>query len=510
VFTNLATGSRPPRVLLTTGNAAALQPAMASGLSVADTETLIGRVLAGRREGDVYVARLGGVDRSTMAVIESSPLAGGDRPTMIYAGALDGMLHAFCAEAVAPCVARGQELWAYVPRTQLPALRQNTQRIDGSPKVLDVFGDYDADGTKEWRTVLAFQTGSGAADDAAQAPAVVALDVTDPGSPAILWEVATPTARGAVDHGIGLGIAMGPVRSGAAVRNLVLAQTNNGGTGGAGMYLAAIDTVTGAVVWTFGHEYPAPRDPANPPVPATGIPGGVAAVDVDRTGALTRVVVPTLYGDAWLLDAATGANVYGTLPLFRFTGDFHPIGAAPSIYEDQSSGQLHAVLVSGGYTDPVQTSWSPDDVTQFAVSVSLDAPAGVVPLDDGADDASGARAFLIDLGTGARAFAQATVAGNELFVATDSADVNLDTYGTTGSTGGIGRYSLSTGAQIGTRTTVSGGAASVDVDHQGVVSSGAGTAAARVDFSEDFDETGETVELVFKTKRGRQLWLRTE
>src|SRR6185503_7173039 len=104
---------------------------------------------------------------------------------------------------------------AFLPRTQLPWLRLNAARIDGSPKVSDVFGDFaGADGAVrgEWRTVLTFQTGSGNASDPDRAPAAFALDITDPAAPAVLWERTTPAARGAVAQGVGLGVAMGHAR----------------------------------------------------------------------------------------------------------------------------------------------------------------------------------------------------------------------------------------------------------------------------------------------------------
>jgi len=71
---------------------------------------------------------------------------------------------------------------------------------------------------------------------------------------------------------------------------------------------------------------------------------------------MTDVVLGTLYGDVFQLDAATGTNRHGANPLFRFSTDYHPIGAVPAIYSN--GGAQYAVVVSGGYADQQVTSWS--------------------------------------------------------------------------------------------------------------------------------------------------------
>ena len=101
----------------------------------------------------VLAAPLGGVDRSTVAVIEASQVAASSstRPQIVYFGATDGMLHAVCATpgGTTPsgtnlCPAAGTELWAFLPRVQLPLVGTLDTRIDGSPRVVDAFGDFTA------------------------------------------------------------------------------------------------------------------------------------------------------------------------------------------------------------------------------------------------------------------------------------------------------------------------------------------------------------------------------
>ncbi len=507
----------PTRVFLTTGNVSLLKPWLGTSFTDAEAQMLIRRVLAGADDGSGgHEPRLGGIDRSTLAHIEPSPLVTapsyGQRPTMIYVGALDGMLHAICAEARGPCSAAGMELWAYIPRSQLGALKFNIARIDGSPKVADVFDDFDGDQRKEWRTILTLQSASGQASFTTLQPGAVALDVSDPADPKILWARTPPTSPGVVDLGTGLNTAMAPARVAGAQRNLTFVETNNGGSGGPGVYLGAYDTATGALVWEFEHEYPAPRNLANPEVPGSGIPGGVAVYDLDGGSMATHVAVPTLYGDLWILEA-DGDNPYGGNPALRFSTDFHPIGAAPTIYADQGSGRMYVAVVTGGYADPTVATWSLLTANQFAVSIVGDPNVANAPIDEAGTTFGTDRAFVADLGTN-RAFSQAIVSGNELFVTTDSTDVNLATYGTSGlSTGQLRRYSLSTGAQKGSAIVVAGGASSTDVSTPGaVVHVGSGSQMQKVNVETTggggvWESQGRTIERNSNEATERLLWL---
>ena len=507
----------PTRVYLESGNIALLKPWLGVEFTDAEVTTLISRILAGADDGaGGYTSVIGGIDRSTAAHIEASPLvlppAYGQRPAMIYVGALDGMVHAICAEVRGPCTAAGKELWAYIPRSQLGQLKYNTARIDGSPKVADVFDDFDGDQRKEWRTVLTIQTASGQASFETLQPGVVALDISDPADPKILWARSPPDLRGVVDIGTGLNTAMAPARVAGVMRNLTFVETNNGGTGGPGIFLGAYDTANGALVWKFEHEYPAPRNLANPEVPGSGIPGGVAVFDQDGGSLATHVAVPTLYGDLWILEA-DGDNPYSGGPALRFSGDFHPIGAAPTIYGDQSTGRLHVAVVTGGYADPTVATWSLLTEQQFAVSIVADPNVGNAPINETGTTFGSDRAFVADLGTN-RAFAQAVVSGNELFVITDETDVNLATYGTTGvASGQLRRYSLTGGGQKGATIVVSGGASSMDVSTPGgVVHVGSGSQAQKINVETTggggaFESQGVTIEKNSSEATERLLWL---
>jgi hypothetical protein len=504
VFTHVATGANPARVVFDHTNAAALQPLLqgTAALTLPEVESLIARVLAGVPDGSGgYRSALGGIDRSTPALIGASPLAGQDRPTMAYVGALDGMVHALCAEVTGACSYLGQELWAFVPRTQLGQLRQNTQRIDGSPRVADVFGDFDGDGDREWKTVLVVATGSGDASVANAAPALIGLDISDPADPGILWEVTTA--------GPALGTTLGPVRVGAVSKYLAIASTSRG-AGAPGVVTYAVDAVTGAVEWRRDTRYAAARDAANPAVPSTGIPATPSLVDLDGSGQFTHAVVPSLYGSVWLLRAADGGNPYGgATPLFAFGADFRPIGASASVYRD-AAGRLHAIVGSGGYVDTLGiTGWSPASESQYLVAFSLETAPVAAPLDEttvGPD-----LAFVDDLGAGNRVFAAPSIAGNELFVVTDSEDINdLTTFGVTTGSGTLRRYSLTTGAEKAPAITLARGGSSVDGQGAAVYATVA-TAAQKVDLgTASFDSVGRSAELDDGPDFRRLLYLRTQ
>jgi Tfp pilus tip-associated adhesin PilY1 len=476
VFTHTTGGQRPQMRFVKTSGAdfTAIKDLIAPGIT--SQATVVARILAGIPDGSGgYTSKLGGIDRSTAAVIGTSNLVpgGGTRPQMIYVGAADGMLHAFCAKAVSGtgCNVDGRELWAFIPRVNLPRLRKNTARIDGSPRVIDMFGDFDpTDGQtiRSFRTVLLFQTGTGDPAVSGETPAVYALDVTDPFNPSILWEYTTPATRAVTDFGQGITVTAGRTKIGNAIKNVAFVQTNNGGTGTSGTVVTAIDVETGLVVWQHGQQYPAPRVTASGTVPSAGIPGG--AIPIDRTGGgtITDVVFGTLYGDLYRLDATTGTNVYGTNPLFRFSADKKPFGAVPTVYSNGDPDQLFVANVSGGYFDPFALAlWS--DSQQYVVAMPLATAVANTPLNEG----SSGLAFAVALGAGEKGFAQAVVVGNQLFVTTDTTDINAATFGSAAS-GKLYRMDLATGGNTSSVTIAGGGGSIASSSTTLYASSGAG------------------------------------
>jgi hypothetical protein len=436
----------PTTVQLKDSNASAIGALIApssvvSGIGALHWQSIVRTVLA---------AALGGVDRSTVAVIPPSAFAGSaTRPTMVYFGAADGMLHAVCAStggatasATNICPKLGAELWAFLPRVQLPLIRTNTARIDGSPRVVDVFGDFTnnpATGRRSWRTILTFQTGF----SVNATPAAYAIDITDPASPTVLWEYARPAAPSTLDLGTGLTVAAAPTLVNGQLSNLAILQTNNGGSGGVGVVATALSQETGAKIWQFGRAYPSPPRSVSSDtalLPTTGIVGGAVGVDLSGQGFITDVVFGDLYGDLWRLNASDGTSRNGSsTPLFSFSTNRHPIGAVPAIYN--SSGVQYAVVASGGYADPTAMSWTTS--TQYLIAARLSGANATIN-ENATACSTCALALSTTLTSGDKGFSQALVVGSQLFVTTDSSDVNLAAYGSLSNTGRVTAVTLGT------------------------------------------------------------------
>jgi hypothetical protein len=420
------------------------------GITTANWQTILGRILAGTSNGTV--AKLGGVDRSTVAVIGPSSLAGlNTRPTIAYFGGTDGMLHAVCAStggttgsasSICPGTLVGTELWAFLPRVQLPLIRSNKARIDGSVRITDVFGTFPDPTTgttgitKTWRTVLTFQTGF---SNSTTLPAVYAIDVTDPAKPILLWEYTTPGTPSSDGFDLGVGLAMhaGPSIVSSNITNLAIAQTNNGGLGGNGMLVTTLKLETGVLVWDFGYRYvgPSQTGPRNVTadnfIPTSGIPGGAVGVDLAGAGFTTDVVFGDLFGNLWRVNAGTGQSatgttgltptagfpngfttgntLFGNTALFSFSTNKHPIGALPSILDN---GFKVAVFGSGAYADPLDaTPWT--TAQQQLIGVKI---AGTTSLSDSTDVGSTlSLSRSADL-TMVRIAGQVLVIGTEVFL----------------------------------------------------------------------------------------------
>lgn len=152
-----------------------------------------------------------------------------DRPTVVFVGARDGMLHAFDAgkfrhgdndetagieknrgyylwetktefspgycesfDDKCPNYGSGREIWAFIPADLMPRLKNNSlgqkdqAYVDAFPALSDVYIDSDQDGKADsWRTVLMAAQGNGG-------DTIFCLDVTDPYHPTFMWEFAAP------------------------------------------------------------------------------------------------------------------------------------------------------------------------------------------------------------------------------------------------------------------------------------------------------------------------------
>lgn len=491
--------TNPTTLAFDDGNVSTIGPLIYGGLTTTSWTTIMHTVRS---------AQLGGVDRSTVAVVGNSNAVGNTRPTMAYFGATDGMMHAFCADDTSPCH-KGKELWAFMPRTQLYAIHDNTTRIDGSPHVEDVFGAFGAS-TKSFHTILTFQTGSGTTTTAALAPAIYAVDITDPTRPKVLWERVAQSTPTALPQDIGVGLAMGggTLQVAGQLWNTAFAETSNGGnSGNAGVVVTAIDYETGVKRWQWGKDYPAMRNAAL--IPKSGLPGGAVAVNQQTSQAyITDVVFGDLYGNFWQLDATTGTSRFtSNIQAFEYSSDYHPIGGMPGIYSNGT--QQFAAFVTGSMVDPSDTWGAVTMPAQKAIGIALNLPKTLsTPLDE--TTAVGSQInFKLNLGADGAgknftSNAQVLIVAGQLYISSDSSDVNNATYGTHGQTGQVQTYAI--GAGTTTTTTVTGGANSLTNVGNTVYT---GSSSQQQQLATAASGPGNTVDTSSMPRLTRNLWLRT-
>ena len=122
-----------------------------------------------------------------------------NRKEVVYAGANNGILHAFDATD-------GNELWGYIPPNilgnleKIPSSKANSTNaiygIDGSPVVKDIFFDdtpNDGSNNPRWRTILIGGLGAGG-------KGIYALDITNPNSPKHLFAINNDETIQAIQH----------------------------------------------------------------------------------------------------------------------------------------------------------------------------------------------------------------------------------------------------------------------------------------------------------------------
>ncbi|MFZ0133618.1 MAG: hypothetical protein WAK95_13850 [Desulfobacterales bacterium] len=109
-----------------------------------------------------------------------------------------------------PDYGTGRELWAFIPGSQMPLLKNtfmtggNHAQVNTPPALSDVRIDTDSDGNADsWRTIVVTMSGSGGGS-------IFCLDVTDAREPAFLWEFNAPDL--ARDFSAETGVRIGRIR----------------------------------------------------------------------------------------------------------------------------------------------------------------------------------------------------------------------------------------------------------------------------------------------------------
>lgn len=163
------------------------------------------------------------------------------RTPVLYVASNDGMLHALNGDT-------GQEIWAYVPRITMPNMHRlananwgATHRfsVDGSPTTADVFVG------GQWRTILVAGLNAGGRG-------YYALDITDPASPKVLWEICSDaTLCQIVEPNMGYSYGNAEIGKRAFDNKWVVYLTsglNNVSPGDGKAYLYVVDVLTGTVL----------------------------------------------------------------------------------------------------------------------------------------------------------------------------------------------------------------------------------------------------------------------
>ncbi|HEY0682398.1 MAG TPA: PilC/PilY family type IV pilus protein [Steroidobacter sp.] len=252
-----------------------------------------------------------------------------DRDGMVYVGANDGMLHAFKADDYRDGDGtrrdeRGQELFAFIPKTVFGNLKELTRPsyahkyfVDGAPNSGDAFIN------GSWRTVLVGGLNGGG-------QGIYALDVTNPnslGASSVLWEINDQTSLDFRDLGYTFSQpAIGRLEDGTWVAVFGNGYNNTepdaavSTTGNGVLYM--VNLRDGSLVKKFDTMIGRDDDPTG-----QNRPNGLATpalLDTDGDRIVDGVYVGDLFGNVWKIDLRGARNdwkfAYGTaaapLPFF--------------------------------------------------------------------------------------------------------------------------------------------------------------------------------------------------
>jgi type IV pilus assembly protein PilY1 len=253
------------------------------------------------------------------------------RPTVVYVGANDGMLHAINAgcykagderttgtvehgryttdypayftSALGRSPELGEEIWSFVPHNLLPHLQwladpnyMHVYYVDLKPKTVDarIFPD-DATHPNGWGTVLigALRYGGknyevddfnqdGTADDpAAFSSCYFALDVTNPGDPRLLWEFNDPDHLGLTSSYPAVARTGRTDEPGDWYVIFGSGPTDYDGSSSQRASIFVLNLRTGNLERRFGANPAGDGFPANPVLEQRGWVGGFASMDMN-------------------------------------------------------------------------------------------------------------------------------------------------------------------------------------------------------------------------------------
>ncbi len=211
--------------------------------------------------------------------------------SVIFAGANDGMLHAFDNDT-------GEELWAFIPPNLLPNLKKLTTGealeffVDGAPRV---YLERKTDGTLQ-KAILIFGLRRGG-------NRYFALDIREINAPKLLWEI-SPSTSGFGELGqtwstpqlgkikYGTGEKWVAFIGGGYDENQDNIPVTANDTKGRAVYV--VDILTGHLVWSYSR--------AQDNKMQYSIPSDIARVDTNGDGYIDRLYVGDMGGQVWRFD----------------------------------------------------------------------------------------------------------------------------------------------------------------------------------------------------------------
>lgn len=318
-----------------------------------------------------------------------------NRPTVLFAGTHDAQLHAFRVDRTKglPEAEWGKELWSFIPKHLLGQLNQLGKGapflMDGSPAITEVLlsrEDAFPDAVEEaelWRSVLVTGYGGGGRG-------YVALDVTDPVDPKLLWEVSSsekcigagswssPGCWLSADYenlGYTTGTAaLGSVfvlRDGKYLQRGVAILGGGAAVAGqaqSGKSVYVVDVATGDLLAEFCNDcgnvvWDQKQTPTGGGTVAAGldcaISGNIAAYDSFVGGLITRAYVGDACGQVWRINLSSPNPQDWRMQFFydswqptisgvsKANHPKRPVIWAPALATSQVAGQL-TILVSTG------------------------------------------------------------------------------------------------------------------------------------------------------------------
>ncbi|HXU71970.1 MAG TPA: hypothetical protein VN947_21705 [Polyangia bacterium] len=398
---------------------------------------------------------LGGVDHSIPAIADVSDVAGdtAHRPIVAYFGALDGMIHAILIDnnGTSTGYNPGDELWAFIPNSQLLKTFQMTGGVDGSPSIGDAYIDTSGTGQQaKWHTLLAIPDGGYAGGT------LDVVDITDPINPQYLWTASDTFTSGGKTYvlGRGQGAAISPIITSSGVKfGYYFVTDNTNGTWGNGYNMYALNAQDGTVIWRVNKTYA--NDTTHNDVP------GVAAIidSAGDSGPVDQVYFGDIEGKVWQVTAKDGSaatNIFDAAGKYASaTSQNYPIESGVVLYVDTAQ-KLKLIGVTSGADWVPSTTLS--QVFQLELANGLKSPPGTDTV-----------TTLATLSSGERVYAVPTISGNNVYFITSIGSLQSSIGTSFSATGNLMRVNLTGTPSATTLATVKQGASEVAVDANGNV-----------------------------------------